>query len=197
MKCTTFTCGNRSCRKAAPRVPTLDSLLVCPHCGLPADWKKKSVTYVPRSRKLRVELTAHYAREIFKYSDETGVLTRKITTSNRAKAGSVCNSEKANGYLQVEVLGHNYLLHRVIWLIVKGRWPSKYLDHIDGDPKNNRISNLRDVTHTVNLQNLKRAKSNNRSGLLGVTADVRNGVFMARIVVNGVTKQIGRFDTPE
>ncbi|MFX4377260.1 HNH endonuclease, partial [Acinetobacter baumannii] len=39
------------------------------------------------------------------------------------------------------------------WLYVHGVHPTGQIDHIDGDPLNNRISNLRDVSHAVNQQN--------------------------------------------
>jgi hypothetical protein len=51
----------------------------------------------------------------------------------------------------------NYYVHRVVWFLCKGTWPVHEIDHIDQNPANNRIENLRDVPHVVNCNN-RRAK---------------------------------------
>jgi HNH endonuclease len=55
--------------------------------------------------------------------------------------------------LRIGLDGKLYLASRVAWLLHYGEWPSLTLDHIDGDRTNNRIRNLRDVTHEVNMNN--------------------------------------------
>lgn len=52
-----------------------------------------------------------------------------------------------------------YLAHRVIWLMIHGQWPDE-IDHIDGNPSNNKIENLRSVTRQENTKNLKRRIKN-------------------------------------
>lgn len=76
-----------------------------------------------------------------------------------------------------------------------GSWPKDQIDHINGDRTDNRFSNLRDVTNEINNQNKKRAQSNNRLGLLGVCH--HQGGFRARIAVNGKSKCLGVYLTPE
>ena len=61
---------------------------------------------------------------------------------------------------------------------------------------NNRISNLRDVTRSANMQNLKKARKDNKSGLAGVSKG-RWGRYIANISINGKNKHIGTFNTPE
>ena len=63
-------------------------------------------------------------------------------------------------------MGKGYLLHRVIWLIETGEWP-KQIDHINGDPADNRWTNLRNVENTRNMRN-KAMFKNNTSGIMGV-----------------------------
>lgn len=43
--------------------------------------------------------------------------------------------------------------HRIVWFLCNGVWPKGVIDHIDQDPSNNSISNLRDVRHRENLLN--------------------------------------------
>ena len=65
-----------------------------------------------------------------------------------------------------------FLVHRVIWAVVHGRFPSKFIDHIDGDVRNNEISNLRDVSNQDNTKNSK-MYSHNTSGITGVSWDTK------------------------
>jgi hypothetical protein len=76
-----------------------------------------------------------------------------------------------------------------------GRWPNGVVDHINGDTSDNQWSNLRDVTHSVNCQNQRRAKRSNASGLLGVS--FFDGKPRASISVDGRPIHLGTFDTPE
>ena len=45
---------------------------------------------------------------------------------------------------------------RIIFALYHGRWPDGYIDHIDGDPQNNHITNLREVTPSQNAKNHRR-----------------------------------------
>lgn len=101
----------------------------------------------------------------------------------------------ATGYRVVQIAYSNYFVHRLIWLCAHGKWPDGEIDHINGDKSDNRLANLRDVSRRVNKQNIRKANTNNTTGLLGVSA--WKGRWAARINVNGRDKTIGYFDTPE
>jgi hypothetical protein len=76
-----------------------------------------------------------------------------------------------------------------------GLWPQNDIDHRDGDKKNNRFSNLRDVTTQVNIQNQRRATKANKSGLLGAAFNRRLGKYVSGIGVAGRTVYLGVFET--
>jgi len=72
------------------------------------------------------------------------------------------------GYKRTVIFGVSYYAHRLAWALHFGQWPIAEIDHINGDPSDNRIENLRSVDHTENCRNLKR-HSDNVSGVTGVS----------------------------
>jgi hypothetical protein len=77
-----------------------------------------------------------------------------------------------------------------------GKWPSDEIDFIDGNPMNNKWSNLREASRGQNKQN-SRCPRNNKTGFKGVVKRARGGRYEANIFVNGQTIYLGHFDTPE
>lgn len=131
--------------------------------------------------------------ELLSYDPETGVMRWRVN-KGPVKAGDVAGNP-TRGYLQLMVDGHMTFVHRFIWFYVHGTWPIGNIDHIDGNRSNNRIANLRDVSQAMNIQNERKPRSNNKSGFLGVKAN--RGLWKAEISINGKTKFLGRFKTPE
>ena len=141
-------------------------------------------------------LTAERLREVLDYDPETGVFTRLVWTSNCVRVGdAVRGCPDGDGYLRIRVDKASYQSHRLAWLWVHGEWPVHQIDHINGVKHDNRLINLRDVTQSVNTQNLKRARANNASSLLGVAPDYYR--WKSQITADGVTFHLGTFDTPE
>ena len=109
-------------------------------------------------------ITKDYLHQLFEYKN--GELFRKITTNNRAKQGARAGSAFRQGYEFIGINNKVYLKHRLIFMMFHGYLPKK-IDHIDGNPSNNKIENLRKVTQVQNLQNSKLSK-NNTSGCKNV-----------------------------
>jgi len=99
-------------------------------------------------------------------------------------------------YLHVKVDGKMRMAHRVAWAIYHGVWPrdDQQVDHIDGNPMNNKIANLRLVSQAENGKNQK-LHSNNSTGVSGVTWHSRDSRFQACISDSGRRVHLGMFDT--
>lgn len=84
-------------------------------------------------------------------------------------------------------------LHRYI-LNLGNRYP--IVDHINGDPLDNRKNNLRTCNHSENLRNRGKAK-NNKSGYKGVSWAKHANKWQASICVNYVHYHLGLYDDPQ
>lgn len=111
-------------------------------------------------------------------------------------AGKEAGSAMGNGYVAVTIFKTRYYCHRLAWAFMTGAFPSEQIDHINGVKSDNRWTNLREATPTLNSQNNRRARKHNKTGFLGV---VSVGLrFKARIgMPNRKIIYLGTFDTPQ
>jgi len=112
-------------------------------------------------------ITQSELKELLQYKD--GNLYWKVSRKNRIKIGDKAGSLHPTGYKQIGINGKYYKFHRIIFLYHHGYLP-KFIDHIDNNPLNNLIENLRSATHGQNQQNCPLQK-NNKSGIKGVCWD--------------------------
>ena len=142
------------------------------------------------------DLTTDRLREVLAYEPETGVFKMLVSTAQRVRPGTTI-SVKMGQYGRVQIDGTRYKLHRLAFLYMTGEWPKYSVDHINGEPSDNRFANLRDVPHATNVQNKRKAFSNSKSHMLGVYQAKRTGRWLASIRHNGSTIHVGSFATPE
>lgn len=146
---------------------------------------------------------ANLARALFDYDPETGIVRWKVDRfageyrgRQVARAGDVAGCKcPVHGYWKLSFKGRSRPAHKVIWLIVTGRWPAAEIDHINCDRADNRWANLRAATRAQNGQN-RGANKRNTTGFKGVTYWPARKKYMAQIMANGVQKTLGYFDTP-
>lgn len=143
------------------------------------------------------ELTAQELRRLFHYDEATGEFTRLVSVGSRGAAGAKVGSDDLYGYKTTRIGRRSYKLHRLAWLYVYGDWPKGDVDHKNGARSDNRITNLRDVSRKVNLENQRAAVNNRSTGLLGAYRDKRSGVYYARISVGDKGVHLGSFPTAE
>ena len=143
-----------------------------------------------------------YLRKRLRYEPETGKLFwldyEGMPNNWRARfAGKEAFTSIMNiGYSHGSVDGRLYLAHRVAYAIHHGEWPTMGVDHINGVRNDNRINNLRVVSQQDNLRNSS-MKTNNTSGVTGVSWYKPTGRWLARVCVGYHRIHIGYFDTIE
>ena len=144
--------------------------------------------------------------KLLRYEPETGKLfwrPRPVEMFASAKSAKTWNTRfagkealralDANGYRHGQICGRYYRAHRIAWLLAHGEWPVGQIDHINGDPSDNRLVNLRCVSGSVNMRNAKR-HGKNTSGVTGVCWDASRGQWMAQMQVDRKPVRLGRFD---
>ena len=97
------------------------------------------------------------------------------------------------GYQYVTWQRKHYAVHRIVFLLING-WLPDCVDHIDGNPSNNIIANLRAATRLQNQHN-RRANLKSKTGIKNVSP--HQGKWMVRFSIRGKTKHIGCFDDIE
>lgn len=130
-------------------------------------------------------LTQALVRELFDYDPETGHLMSR-------RLGRRVGSVNGQGRRFITALGSKVSEHRVIWLWMTGRWPSE-VDHINGDPADNRWANLREATRAQNLANRKSYGKH----LKGVSRAPGRDFYNASIRVLGTRLHLGSFRTEQ
>lgn len=112
--------------------------------------------------------------------------------------GRAVGRPRGDGYYIFRYQKKTWLYHRVLFFMVHGYWP-KQVDHIDGNPSNNTIDNLRESDARRNNQNLAAPRSHNRCSSLGVSIRTRQGRlrYRAKIVVDGKAIELGEYKTEE
>lgn len=147
------------------------------------------------------DISAEFARSCLDYDQETGVFLwrhrlDKADHWNRRYSGKKAGCVAKGGYLLIAINDRLMKAHRLAWLIVTGEWPKGVIDHINGEPADNRFSNLRDISQAENMRNQRR-NSKNKSGFKGVSYFARDKKWLATIKVNRKTRYLGYFETPE
>jgi hypothetical protein len=100
----------------------------------------------------------------------------------------------SHGYAVRNAAGTRIYLHHEV-ISMADSWVDGYhLDHVNGNPLDNRIENLRFVTRTENQIN-RRLQSNNTSGYRGIA--LSRGKWIARLKRGDTEKHLGSYDTAE
>ena len=137
-----------------------------------------------------MEIARDALHELFVY--DNGVLRNKVSRK-KARVGSPVGTADSYGYLVATVGGRVHKVHRLIYAMFNDVMPA-VIDHINGDPADNRIENLRPATVQQNGYN---RRVNHTSGTQIKGVSFLRGKWMAQCQSTGKRKYLGVFATPE
>lgn len=133
-------------------------------------------------------------KELLEYDSETGWFTWKVTRGSNALAGNRAGANAGNGYRHITIHRVHHYEHHLAWLYIHAEYPDE-IDHINGVPNDNRITNLRLCTHTQNNFNMEFPVG--QSGFKGVYPNKSGLKWRAQIGFGGKQIHLGTFDTRE
>lgn len=136
-------------------------------------------------RKLRPLPSQETLTRLFRYDPETGLI---YWNSDGRRAFT---TKSATGHYQGRIAGVIYLAHRIIWKMLRNEEPPT-IDHINGEPGDNREVNLRAATRSQNSRNQKRRRDAS-SEFGGVSILPRTGRWRAYCL----GRHLGYFSTFE
>ena len=139
-------------------------------------------------------------RSLLDYDPATGLLLWKprsgdsiaVRKWNTRWSGKPAGTPVAHGHRLVRINAKPFYAHRLAWKMLYGEEPPRYIDHINGDPSDNRATNLRAATQSQNMANAAR-KRGTRSGEKGVKRN--RSRWMASVKAHGRVHHVGTFDT--
>lgn len=138
-------------------------------------------------------LTQTRLKELLDYDPDTGVFRWRIHKPPII-LGKEAGNKSTIGYMRINVDVKSYYSHRLAWLYMYGHLPENEIDHINHNRSDNRIANLREVTHSQNHRNQSLQKSNT-SGVVGVCWVRSKGKWLAQITAKGKHMYLGIFES--
>ena len=133
-------------------------------------------------------ITQAFLHKMYEYRN--GVLYKKPQTK-RCKLDLIVGTIRKDGYTRIAINYKHYYAHRLIYMMFHGEMPEQ-IDHIDGNPLNNKIENLRKADNTKNSFN-KNLYKLNTSGVKNVYWDKNCKKWAVLIQAFGQKKYLGLF----
>jgi len=148
---------------------------------------------------LGMTLTQSYLKSILDYNQVTGDFTWRYRSDQRPQwnakfANKVAGCKIGRGYIKIYINGSGYYAHRLAVLWITGVKATAVVDHHDRNKSNNAWSNLRICSQQRNSVN-RPVDKRSTTGYTGVYRDHKSGRWWSRIIFEGKTINLGRFDT--
>ena len=134
-------------------------------------------------------ITQSELKSIAHYDPQTGYFTSFVSRGN-IKCGDIMGHINRIGYVEVCINRKGYRAHQLAFLYMNGVYP-KEVDHIDGNPSNNRWNNLRIASRQENMWN-RGVNENSQTGVKGVHP--HKNKFKVQFRVFGKKVYLGLFD---
>jgi hypothetical protein len=124
-----------------------------------------------------------------------GELFAKKGAPKRPVGTKMCARQTKGRVKMVWCCGKSYPAHRVIYFLHTGVWPKGVVDHINGNPHDNRPENLRDITQSENTKSYGPAHKDSTSNFRGVHWFKRDSKWQSQIFCKGKKYHLGYFDS--
>lgn len=135
----------------------------------------------------------------FRYDRDSGKIFWKEKPRPKFSSGVTIGKEvgiiESTGYRRTTLHQVRYHTHVLVWIFEHGYMPT-CIDHIDGNPLNNHISNLRAVSRRENQSNMKKHRQGHVVGTSFNKCQKKNP-WASRIYVNGKSVFLGWHPTQE
>lgn len=136
------------------------------------------------------------------YNPESGLFTWRECKSKPSMVGEVAGYLRPKDGIVIRINGVRYRAGRLAWFYMTGEWPYEVIDHVDGDPSNNRWSNLRSVDIQTNAQNRRSASASKQDGNpIGAYLHKKSGKYQAGLTATILGKKrsiyLGLYDSPD
>jgi hypothetical protein len=138
-------------------------------------------------------ITQEFLSELFEYKDNQ-LYWKVDRIANRLK-GKPAGCLDGKGYLQTKIKNVLYKNHRLIFMMQHGYVPD-IIDHVDGNPLNNKIANLRPATISQNAMNAK-VYCTNKSGVQNVSWHKKAKKWEVKLQIKGKRIHFGAFEDIE
>lgn len=91
----------------------------------------------------KILFTVEKLKEMLDYSAETGEFRWKVSPAPSVRVGDIAGSRGPGGGEFIMINYRPYASGRLAWMYVHGAAPNGQIRHINGDPTDNRIANLK------------------------------------------------------
>ena len=139
------------------------------------------------------ELTQEELKELLAYDPLTGLFTWIVKRPN-ATVGGIAGNLDPSGYVRISAKGKNYTAHRLAFLYMAGEFPPEHTDHVNHKRADNRWANLRATSQLDNNRNTP-LRSDNTSGMAGVSFNRRDKNWTVRIKIGPAYKFLGNYES--
>ena len=132
---------------------------------------------------------------VLRYESHTGKFFWLIDRPRKTKAGDEAGHINKRGYVEIRYNHITYQAHRIAWYLHTKQDPgSMQIDHINSNPSDNTIKNLRLATSAQNAKNIRK-KLGTASKYKGAHWYARQKRWKSQIRVDGRSIHLGYFNT--
>ncbi len=137
-------------------------------------------------------------KEIPKFKDYFVDDLGNVYSTKRYKSSRLLKPGNSKGYLYVSLLAKtrkHKSVHKLVYETFFGAVPKGHdINHIDGNPLNNRLDNLECITHRQNLQ-CQNKRRNSNTGESNILFDKIRNKYKVDFKINNVYTHFGRYNT--